>query len=876
MHKVIPPVPSPYAIERTGIMQRLQTDTRMKVALVCAPAGYGKTTTLAQLLRHLTTQGADCAWLDLDEGDNDVSRFMSSMQRALAGAADLSAQRAPARSAGDHAEDLLERMSQRGTPFVFFIDNMHAVTSPAVLALVAAVVDGLPPRAMLVIGSRNVPDVGLARLRANGDLVEIGPHLLRLSAAETREFIVSRRNLPLRDEQVAQLHSRTEGWITALWLASLALEQCPDAAQFVAGFSGSSTTLAEYFAKVVLAAQSESIRDFLLETCILDELTPAACDAVRGAADSARLLAQAADANLFVAASDENRSAYRCHALFAGFLRAHLQADRPARVPALQRAASQWFLSQGRPLQAISHALHAGPDARALDLLQRHADGLLRQGRVRLLARWLDPLPAETLASHPQLRVAHAWAVAFTRGAHEALMPAGPAPWGPEGNTDLATLQALLWFMSDRVEEAHAQALENLPRAASRTGFASAMAAQTLANTCLAKGRFTEARDYADLARRSHGDAPSPFHLALAESVEGAVDLVQGRLRSAIVRLRSAYDENRGPGARLFGFPFPGTLLAEALYEAGDVEFAQSLLRGVAPLLLDIALPDQLITAHVLLARIHRARGEAEGALASLETLEAAGHRLRLPRAVACARLERAWGHVDDGDFAEAQRLIDRSGRDEFWAGVDAHCHGANEVSSRTIAQARLLIRRGSARSALPELRRELALAEGAGRLRRALKLRILLAEALHADGDRRLAMRQLGLALEFAAREGWVQTFVEEGPSVSALLAKHAESARPEARDNTAPITELLQRAMAPRGELPSPTSAELREALTAKERRVLQLLAGGDSNEAIAGRLFVSRSTVRTHLRSINAKLNAHSRTQAVAIGRRLGLID
>lgn len=881
LYKLVPPPSSSYAIERTGILRRILQATGTKVVLVRAPAGYGKTTTLLQVHDRFVAQGVDCAWLRFDDADNDVSRFALSLGRALAGAGGPTRKRSgPAHGKDETAEDLLDAVSTRRLPFALFVDDMETVSSPAVLGLFAGLVVRLPPGAMLAIGSRNIPDIGLARLRANGQLLEVGPQLLRLSAAETAEFIVARRGLALTSDQVEHLHRRTEGWITALWLASIALEQGSDAARFIAGFGGASTNLADYFANVVLAAQPEAVRGFLVETSILDELTPAACDAVRDRSDSAQLLAQVAGANLFIAASDENRSAYRCHSLFAGFLRAHLQATGGDRLPALHRAASDWFLGQGRPLPAITHALRAAPDAYALGLLEQHADRLLRQGRVRLLARWLDALPADSLADRPSLRVVHAWSVAFTRGGHAALAladrdAAESASRRGEGS-DFSTLRALLWFMTDRIGEAHAQALANQPRLTSNTGFAAAMTAQTLANTYLALGHFDDARRFADLARQSQGDGPSAFHLALAGSVEGAVDLVQGRLKSAVARLVMAVEESRRPGtsgAKPFGFPFPSALLAEALYETGDLARAERLLRDVAPLLLDIALPDQLITVHVLLARVQRSRGDTEGALLDLETLENAGHRLGLPRAVACARLERAWALTDQRDFVEAERQIDRSGSSEFWADVAQRCHLANDASTPEIARARLLVRRGAANRAVTELKAMLTQAEGAMRLRRALKLRILFAEALHRDAQPRAAMRQLGLAVEFAAREGWLQTFVEEQTGLRPLLAAYVESAAPATAAGEESTIEMLRRAMRPRHGLPP---AEVAGELTLKERRVLQLLASGCSNEAIAACLFVSTSTVRTHLRSINVKLQTNSRTQAVAIGRRLGLVD
>jgi LuxR family maltose regulon positive regulatory protein len=758
-------------------------------------------------------------------------------------------------------------------PFAFFIDDLETVTSPAVLAVIAGIVTRLPPGVTVVMAARRVPNVGVPLLRARGQLLEVDAASLRLSYAEAAELLIERRGLSLLPADVEALHRRTEGWATALWLASLALEHRSDASRFIAGLSGSDRRLAGYFADVVLQSQSERVRDFLLKTCILDELTPAACDAVSGRGDSAELLAEVERANLFVAAMDDHGSVYRCHSLFTGFLRVRLETSRPGWVAPLHRAASEWFLAQGRPVPAISHALQAAVDAHGLDLMERHVDELLRQGRMRLLTRWLDPVPAATLADRPRLALARAWAVTFTRGAHEALVEHqsrdGAAPAG---------LLPLLWFMSDRIEEAHGLALRSLRPDLPPDDFGSAMCAQTLANTSLAKGQFAEARRFADLARAAGGDA-SPFHLALADSLEGAIDLVQGRLRSAQVRLRAACDATHAAsdasGAQ-HRLPFPSALFAEALYEAGELDRAEPRLRTVVPLLLDIALPDQLISAHVLLARIQRVRGDLDGALTDLERLESVGHRLRLPRAVACARLERAWSHLDRSEFTEARRQIERSGDDAFWEGVERLCQVANDTATRSIAQARLYLRTGAVDKAIPLLRQQLAQAERAERRRRALKLRILLAEALYRAGQSRPSMRLMDEALEFAGSEGWVQSFVEEGEAGGLLLAQYAE-ARPAQEDGDAASSAhaLLRRLMKRPDASPAATQA-VRAELTDKEQKVLLLVAEGDSNEAIAERLFVSKSTVRTHLRSIHAKLQVSSRTQAVAVGRQLGLID
>lgn len=886
-HKITSPVISQHVVARTRLMERVDEATlHTRVVLVSAPAGFGKTTLMAQLCCGWSARGVDCAWLQLDEGDNDLSRFLASAMCALnSGQPTQGAPGGtePGTGTPDPASELIAAIGQRERPFAFFIDDLESVSSPAVLSVLASAVNRLPPGATVVLASRGVPELGLARMRANGQLLEIDAAWLRLSEQETAEFMASRRGLLLSGEQIARLHARTDGWVTALWLASLALERYQNADEVIARLSGSNLNLAEYFQEVVLDTLPEAIREFLLKASVLRELTPQACNAVCGRHDSARVLAQLEEAHLFISAVDPDRRLYAFHSLFADFLKACLAQQPPEWRRELHRTASDWYLAQGRRIPAIAHALQAGPDTKSLGLLQAHADELLRQGRAGLLTRWLDPLPDATLNGYPQLRLAHAWAVAFTRGAHEALalvervsMASGPVL---SDDPDGATLRPFLWFMTDRVDEAYALALTQYT-GDERAGFAPAMTAHTLANASLAMGHHDDARRYADAARMA-GGTMSRFHFALADSVDGAVDLMQGRRTSALVRLQAASKANSASDKdspdKLAGLPFPDTLLGEALYEGGDIAEAERLLRRAAPILLDIALPEQLITAHVLLARIERTRGDTEAALVYLERLESAGHRLHLARAVACARLERAWMCIDQGDFNEAGHQIEASGSTGYWTALETRSHLANDTATRPIAEARLAVRRGHPDQALALIKPMLAQAKLTGRFRRMLKLSILQAEAMYAGGQIKPAMRHLGETLALAARDGWVQSFVEEGAGVRALLTRHAESQDAGVvRDDAVLGADYLRAlgvaqpatAIAPTIQAPGGT-------LTAKEIDVLRLLSQGCSNQAIAERLFVSTATVRAHLRNINVKLDASNRTQAVALARRLGVL-
>lgn len=883
--KLTPPLPSRYLVSRNQIFDRVSNAISAKVILVRAPAGFGKTTVMLQMRERFMKEGTACAWLNLDEADNDAPRFSAYLGKALLdilGAADLLHE--GALQLGKIAETLMERLARHEAPFVLFMDECEVLRSPACLALISQLIDRLPQGALLIVGSRGLPQIGIARLRARGQLLEVDPAQLRFSEEEAGEFLMQRRGLSLRPEQVQRLCSRTEGWVAALWLASVALERRSNTDEFIKSFSGSNAAIADYLAEDVLGGLDPAIREFLLKTSILEQLIPELCDELCGRDDSIQLLEAVERANLFLIPLDDTRSVFRYHSVFADFLRAQLTRHMPDQIGALHRTASNWFLREHRPIPAIGHALQSGDLSYAVPLLQQHAEKLLGQGRLRLLTRWIDPLPADALQAFPRLRMTHAWAVNFTRGAHNALAMIEKIEdeqlGDPEAIAMLRALRSMALGMTDRIDECFSLSKESLPLIPQSSTYAHGMMAQTMANTCMIVGKFAEARAQADQARRIPAESDSNFHFALAESVEGAIDLMQGRLKQALVRLRAASgvsgEQDIGGISRN---AFPGVLLAEALYEAGELEAAERLLGMFVPLLQDLGLPDQLILAHALYSRILWDAGRVDQALGTLEDLESIGHRLGYQRVIAGARLERSRGLIMRGDFAAAKDQLQRSGDAAFWKEISRRNYIANDLLVFPISQARWLIRSGAAAEAVPLLKQQLELAEHGQRNRRALKIRILLAEALHRDSQHKPAMRMLGRALDFAVSEGFVSTFQEEGPALHALMKEALITKEGDSGIQQDDATKLLLKRVTNERKSDSGIAAEgladLAEPLTKKEIKVLDLLAQGYSNNAIADKLFVSETTVRTHLRNLNVKLHASSRTQAVVIARRLGLV-
>ena len=838
-----------------------------------APAGFGKTTAMTQILGRVREHGSAAAWLTLDSGDNDISRFLAGFAAAVESLQPKGTRRPPKpQRNAELTRWILDRIAEVDQPVTLFFDDFEALHNPVVMGSITNGIEIMAPHARIVIGSRTMPDIGLARLRARGALTEIDVTKLRFTAQEADDFLTHRRNVALGAEQVGRLHLRTEGWAAALWLASLVLERRSDADAFLAEFSGSNTAIANYLAEDVLAALPPLLRDFLLRCAVLEELDARLCRAVTGRDDSLDLLRELERQHLFVVPLDEQGETYRFHGLFRDFLLNQLQRRLPADVIALHRAAAQAYLGADRPIPAIRHALRAQDADLATALLGEHVDELLGQGRLRLLADCIAQLPTQALTGQPRLRMILAWSLTFTRGPAEAfklVVDLDHRQLPPESAAHLLALRPMLLAMMDRIDEAHSSGVEALNQLSDQQPFARTMLCQALTQTSIILGHHEDARRYVDEARRAQPDVRSRFALVLAESAEALLDLMGGRLRQATARMKLATQtEGEERQRERTGNALAAVQMAEALYEADRCDEAQHLLEVNTPLLQDLGLPDALISAHVMLSRIAGTNGDEDRALELLGELETAGHRLGLARAVASARLERARVRLDHGDAAGSAEQLAAAEAVYSWEAASQCWFVANDTLTPAIGRMRWMLRTGSVAKVLPRIREELASAEEQQRGRRALKLRILLGEALHADGQTKMGLRNLARARQIAQAEGFVRTFIEEGAGVQALLQQLDQSHDDDSVSESSSADSGSSAAAAA-------AAANLADPLTQKEIQVLTLLAQGYSNNAMAERLFVSESTVRTHLRSINLKLHAGNRTQAIAIARKLGLI-
>ena len=409
-----PPRPA-HDIVRPLLTQRLDEGLSRKLTLVCAAAGFGKSTLISQWAQACPYPSA---WLSLDVEDRDPNRFLECLVVALevisqtvgAGLAAL-LKGSPQASAETVLTLLVNQLSKIPGKLVLILDDYHLAASAGVNESLSFLIDHMPSQLHLVIASREAPEISLARLRLDGQLAEIRQQDLRFGLDEAVEFFQQDGNVRLSKTQIQALETRTEGWISGLKLAAISLQTHKDPETFIASFTGSHYFVQDYLIEEVLHQQPDDVQAFLLRTSVLDRLCGSLCDAVLQSHGGEQLLNQLDNASLFIVPLDSERQWYRYHHLFSDLLRQRLGQKEPA-AP-LHRRASEWYEAQGMQLEAFHQATLANDIALAIRLIQGNGMPLYFQGMTAPVVHWLSNLTHATLNTHPFLWVAFSWSLLF-------------------------------------------------------------------------------------------------------------------------------------------------------------------------------------------------------------------------------------------------------------------------------------------------------------------------------------------------------------------------------------------------------------------------------------------------------------------------------
>ena len=865
-------------VPRDPLVRVLSTAGPGGVALLCAPAGSGKTVLLRSWAAS-DASGDRVAWASVERGQHDAQRFWLTLIDALAGAMgdDALVERVGAASAScsdDVIERLLSDLRAFEAPTVLVIDDLHELRSAGALRLLEIFLTRVPAQLTVVLSTREDPRLALHRLRLAGTLTEIRGSDLRFSLHETRELLET-AGIALSDDAVGLLHGRTEGWVAGLRLAAISLAGHPDPERFAREFSGSERTVAGYLMAEVLEHQPPDVRDVLLRSSVLERVSGPLADVLTGSSGSERILQELEDANAFVTSLDVGRFWFRYHQLFADLLQLELRRTTPAVIPSIHRAATRWYEEHGYPVEAIRHAQAAADWPDAARLLADSYVGLGLDGRVETLRQLLAVFPRQAATDDAELAETLAGARLFEGRVEDAAAYIDLAERGATTVSDDRRSRFELRKATTRLSLARRRgdlpaaleamrsveaALEAQPASELRGTVAyRAAALMNLGIAELWSRRVPDARRHLEEALALAGTIERPLleigclsHLGIAAPLGG--ESLQDGLRLAEQAVAVA--EAHGWGSDPVIAP---ALAIRALELAwlGRFEEAQLALERAQRALVAGAEPViELVVRHTLglLAFGERQLEEALAAFRDAAHLKALLGE-EVPLIDPLARMLQVLAQI--GQTTAARAVLAELGEDE-----------RNRLGMR-IAVATLDLAQGSPQRALEVLASVIDGSEQPCQLpMESIDALVLDAAVRDAIGDARAAGESLERALKLAEPDGIVLPFVLA--PVRPLLVRHSEYRTAHATLLTE-ILELLA-GCAPRA---NGATRPLPDDLSAAELRVVGYLPSNLKAPEIAAELYVSPNTVRTHLRHIYAKLDAHSRSEAVARARESGLV-
>jgi LuxR family transcriptional regulator, maltose regulon positive regulatory protein len=878
-------------LPRSHLMIRLEEATTHELTLVSTPAGFGKTTLLASWAKSTEKS---VAWLSLDRDDNDPMRFWRYVVAAVG---------SPRRGIGESALSLLNasvqptpkavvtalvnEFAEHSDGFVLVLDDYHHIESPTVHDDLVYLLEQLPPGMHIVISTRSDPPMPLARFRARSQLAELRAADLRFTLEESISLLRRVWELNLPEDSIAALEERTEGWVTGLQLAALALRGATNPQQFVQEFSGSHRYILDYLTEEVLEQQPNEVRSFLLRTSVLDQLCGPLCDVLTDRSDGQQMLEDLERANLFLVPLDEERRWYRYHHLFADLLLARLQSIYPQQASTLHRNAATWYEEHRLISDAIRHALAADEAAWAARLVEQHVEEFLRRGEGETLRAWLAALPHEAVRSRPRLALAQA-ITAFNAGrldvaeplleeAEQGLATSPEEPYEPSIGKEIsmlanvpasiALLRASLVALrgdADRttelVREAQAQLAgdERGPRISGRWN---------LAQADWTRGRLAEAeRAFANIV--AEGRQAGEPHLTLTAGFAlGRIQRTQGRLEAAYHTYQQGLDFAAKTGSKVVLSTAVAHIgMAEILYERNQLEQALDHITEGISLSRQLISSQSLAIGLITLAWIRQVMGNPVGAVEAMDEANQIAQNLEIVSLYNPAPAERARLSLAQGDLQQAVRWVEARGLKE-------HDEPSYARELEYLVLARTMLHRNLPDRALTILEHLEASARAQQRMGSLIEIQVLQTLSFEAAGKADRAMKVLAQALMHAEPEGYIRTFVDEGPSMAALL--HGAASRGVTPDYIARLLAAFPAIDQGIQPLPSSATFGFNEPLSERELEVLHLLASGASNQEIAQSLSIALTTGKKHVSNIIRKLGVNNRTQAVSRGRDLGLL-
>ena len=858
-----------------------------KLTLISAPAGFGKTTLVGNWIEG---NNIPAAWISLDEGDGDPARFLTylvaALQTLISGVGDsvlAALQSSQTVSPNDLLTTLLNELNSTEDDFILVLDDLHAVNSRAVGELLSLLVEHMPPAMHLVITTREDPALPLARLRARNQLTEVRAADLRFTEDEAAAFLNQVMGLNLSTENIAMLENRTEGWVAGLQLAALSMQghASRDITEFIRSFSGANQFVLDYLLEEVLKKQPEALQGFLLSTSILNRLSGSLCDAVlQNENTSAQGTLETLERNnLFVIALDTERRWYRYHHLFRDLLRQRLsQKYGKDEVAAMHIRASEWFEREGEIGEVFHHAVSAADFDRAARLLESNWLAMDENFQTAAWLGWVKQLPASVKRLRPVLLTQIGW----------SYMDAGNTILS---ESSLRDAENSLKRPREELVIVEAEQFRTLP---ARIAFAWAYNAQT-------QNRFDDVVKHVETAL---GIIPydDQYMQAQASSILSTTYWANGELDKAYGLMSGWVDAAQQAGNFVFAIA-ASFGKADILITQGRLRDAMQVYHTALSLAAEHGAEQHTAHHHLGLGLLHHEMGEDERAAQHLQKAFELGKQTTIVEWMYRKSLAQAYLKESEGDYDAALMFLNEAGRvyvrtpipnlrpvEAMQARIHIRQNHLNQAQAWAhqsglalqdapiflhefgyLTLARIVFAKNQNeqhfQTTLQMLETLLKQAESQNRLRS--RIEILTTQALaYSAKDSAKALATLEQALTLAEPEGYLRLFVDEGKPMAELLSKFKSG-------NLQQYANRILAALTPSIH-PSVFSIQpLIDPLSDRELEVLRLIAQGLSNREITQKLVVALSTVKGHNLRIFAKLQAKSRTEAVARARELGIL-
>lgn len=903
--RLTPPRLADDSVERARLLRRACREGRpaARLCLVTAPAGYGKSTFLAQCLRHLEQQGLATAWLTLDEDDNEGGQFFHYLAAAFGRLYPAITDERILRhlEQGDSAcrRRLMTELLGTLDParrYALFLDDYHHIHSPQLHEAMQFLLKHLPENLHLFIGSRSQLPIPLSRLRAAGDLLQLDSSDLGFDNEETGALLRDANRLQVNGEEVALLQSRTGGWAAVLQLAALSMQGASDRSRFVSAFSGELTSVSDFLAEEVVAQMPAALADFLRRIAILERFCAPLCAAVSGDEHYSNELGNLRDSRLLVQSLDDVGCWYRLHPLFRDFLLRQMASVDAAQLAALHRRASAWFEEEGLMTEAIQHAISAGDESRALELLDDQGVSLITQGYMFQLLGVIRRLPQAMLAESLGVLIQLTWLQVLSNQLQQGRrmleeLKARAGTLNLAQRVEVHLIEANLYTIDDQVEKAVPLTETWMPQAPAEPVY--------LRPTFRLLQGFARyhRRDFAGAHKVARELLAAPtvpdlvYNQAYASCIDALTCLVGARLRQGIDALEAQLRNillHVLPSSQVVALM--ESMLGVLYYYCGDLQRAEKSFQHGLDAQRVIATVDLVIA--VARARIQLLRGQQnhQALLDYLRETEQLADARGWKRLQACLVHERVRVLLQLGELPQARsRLEEWQKVRASFAGLSDHTRSSIDYWTR-IAEARLLLVEGDLENAERQLQPTLGeFMQGDNRFR-AMELQLLLVK-IHLAAKREAAAKQaLAAALALDTEHSAVQLYRDEGEGVvEALLSLKNDLQQSTGAERHELWQQQIETIAATHQKVSPPKSPAviatesaqkantgLVGELTRKELATLALLVEGYSNKEISDRLCVSTNTVKTHLKSAYGKLGVSRRTQAVRSLKRLGIFE